>query len=138
MPAAKFFRTRIDTAPTRKLKYDRGTVFQLVNAGTGARNVDVHLNHINVDSGPGEIHFHRYAENVYIVLEGELEVVVEGERHLLGPNEAAWIPPGVVHTAGNAGTKGVAKVIEIYAPASAEPDFHALAEWPAPMKPLAG
>lgn len=123
----KAFFTKIGEAPSRGLKFERGRSVMLVNEQTGATNVDVHINHINIDSGPGERHFHAKAENVYIVLEGCLEVVVEGERHLLYPDDVGFIPPGVRHTAGNAGTHGVCKVIEIYAPAG--PDFHVVEDW---------
>jgi mannose-6-phosphate isomerase-like protein (cupin superfamily) len=124
---AKAFFGKIGDAPTRSLKFDRGIMTRLVDQANGASNVDVHINTINIDSGPGEMHFHRYAENVYIVLEGLMEVVVEGERHLVGPDQVGFIPPGVVHTAGNAGTHGVCKVIEIYAPAGE--DFHVVDKW---------
>lgn len=130
----KFFLTSIDKAPTRPLALGRGTSIRMVNSTTGARNADVHINLINLDSGPGEVHFHRYSENVYVVLEGEVEVVIEGERHILKPNDVGWIAPGVIHTAGNAGTKGVARVIEIYAPAPTFDDFFALDDWPPEMK----
>jgi mannose-6-phosphate isomerase-like protein (cupin superfamily) len=127
--SGKPFFGNISDAPKRSLKFERGTATRLVDQTTGASNVDVHINHINVDSGPGEMHYHRYAENVYVVLEGMMEVVVEGERHLLGPNQVGFIPPGLVHTAGNAGTHGVCKVIEVYAPAGQ--DFHAVDKWSA-------
>ena len=39
----------------------RGRSTQLVNEETGARNVDVHVNHINDDAGPGELHSHAQA-----------------------------------------------------------------------------
>jgi len=128
MDRPKFFKARIDDAPTRKMNLGRGTSIKLVNGETGAGNVDVHINLLNEDSGPGEIHYHAHAENVYVVLEGTLEVVIEGERHLLGPGEVGWIAPGVVHTAGNAGLGGVTRILEIYAPAGE--DFHALPDWP--------
>lgn len=115
--AAKPFFIKIDEAPTGKLKFDRGWTQRLINENMGARLVDVHINHINDASGPGELHFHAKTENVYIVLEGVLEVVVEGERHLLEPGWVGYIPPGAHHTAGSVGGKGVTKVIEIYAPA---------------------
>ena len=128
MDRPKFFKIRIDDAPTRKMNLGRGTSIKLVSGETGGRNLDVHINLLNEDSGPGEIHYHAHAENVYVVLEGTLEVVIEGERHLLGPGEVGWIAPGVVHTAGNAGLGGVTRILEIYAPAGE--DFHALADWP--------
>jgi mannose-6-phosphate isomerase-like protein (cupin superfamily) len=128
MDRPKFFKVRIDDAPTRKLNLDRGTSIKLVGGETGAAKVDVHINLLNEDSGPGEIHYHAHAENVYVVLEGTLEVVIEGEQHLLGPGEVGWIAPGVVHTAGNAGLGGITRILEIYAPAGA--DFHALPDWP--------
>jgi mannose-6-phosphate isomerase-like protein (cupin superfamily) len=123
----KAFFTTIADAPSRGLNLNRGTSVMLVNERTGATNVDVHLNHINVDSGPGERHFHARAENVYVVLEGCLEVVVEGERHLLYKDDVGFIPPGIVHTAGNAGSHGICRVIEVYAPAG--PDFHVVEGW---------
>ncbi|MCG8505524.1 MAG: cupin domain-containing protein [Sphingomonadales bacterium] len=122
----KPFFIKIDDAPTGKLKFDRGWTRRLVNENTGAKNVDVHINHINDDSGPGELHYHARTENVYIVLEGVLEVVVEGERHLLEPGWVGYIPPGAHHTAGSVGGRGVTKVIEIYAPAGH--DFHVVEE----------
>ena len=128
MDRPKFFKIRIDDAPTRKMNLGRGTSIKLVSGETGGRNLDVHINLLNEDSGPGEIHYHAHAENVYVVLEGTLEVVIEGERHLLGPGEVGWIAPGVVHTAGNAGLGGITRILEIYAPAGE--DFHALPDWP--------
>ena len=122
----KPFFVRIDDAPVGKLKHDRGFSQRLINESTGARLVDVHINHINDDSGPGELHYHAHTENVYVVLEGTLEVVVEGERHLLEPGWVGYIPPGAHHTAGSVGGKGVTKVIEIYAPAGK--DFQVVEE----------
>ena len=112
----------INTAPTRQMKLGRGTGIKLINEEIGSPKVDVHLNMINDDSGPGEIHFHEHADNVYIVLEGVLEVVVEGDRHLLEKDDVGFIPAGMVHTAGSAGGHGTTRVLEIYAPAGF--DFH--------------
>ena len=118
-PAATIL--NIADARTKAMRFDRGTMVELVGEAEGARNVDVHINVLNVDSGPGPYHFHEHAENVYIVLEGTLGVVVEGERHLLQRDDVAFIPPGVRHSAGNAGDVP-ARVIEIYAPVGS--DFH--------------
>jgi mannose-6-phosphate isomerase-like protein (cupin superfamily) len=125
MPAREPIVFNLSDAPTRPMRYDRGTQIRLFGEETGARNIDVHINVINVDSGPGPYHFHEHAENVYIVLEGEIEAIVEGERHVLRKDDVAFIPPGLRHSAGNAGTVP-ARAIEIYAPVGT--DFHIVSE----------
>ena len=122
MADKKPFFININTAPMCDMKLGRGTGIKLVNPEIGSQNLDVHINVINDDSGPGEVHFHRHADNVYIVLEGVLEVVVEGERRLLKKDDVGFIPAGLVHTAGSAGGHGPTRIIEIYAPAGY--DFH--------------
>ena len=111
----------LNKASTRGMRWDRGTQHLLFAEHNGARNVDVHINVINIDSGPGPYHYHAKAENVYIVLEGTVEACVEGKRYYLHKDDVAFIPPGVKHYAGNGGDIP-AKVIEIYAPAGV--DFH--------------
>jgi mannose-6-phosphate isomerase-like protein (cupin superfamily) len=41
----------------------------------------------------GRIHRHREQEEVYLVLDGTLTLVVEGEEHELGAGELARVPP---------------------------------------------
>ena len=131
MADRKPFFTSIGAAPRRPMKLGRGTGIKLVNEETGSPGLDLHLNVINDDSGPGEVHFHRRADNVYIVLEGVLEVVVEGERHLLEKDDVGFIPAGLVHTAGSAGGHGPTRVLEIYAPAGY--DFHEVESFENPV-----
>ena len=134
MEKTKFHRVRIDDAPTVPLPMGRGTVFRLVDPEIGAANADIHVNVIEPGAGRGEIHFHRMAENTYIVLEGQLEVCLEGgHRYVLEAGEAGFIPPGLVHTATNARTDIRCKIIEIYAPAG--PDFHEVDGWPGGIVP---
>ena len=132
MADRKPFFTNINTAPTRQMKLGRGTGIKLINEEIGSPKVDVHLNMINDDSGPGEIHFHEHADNVYIVLDGVLEVVVEGERHLLEKDDVGFSPAGLVHTAGSAGGHGTTRVLEIYAPAGF--DFHIVESFENPVE----
>ncbi len=47
------------------------------------------------NSGP-PVHFHPWKE-VYVVLEGELEVTVEGESQIIGPGALAHVPAGNQH-----------------------------------------
>ena len=112
---------RIEDAPVKIMRRDRGKTLRRVNEEDGAKNVDVHINLINVDSGPGVTHYHAKAENIYIVLEGTVEATIEGKKVRLGPGEVAFIPPGVRHAARNGGGT-VARVLEIYAPAGQ--DYH--------------
>lgn len=102
-------------APTRPMRFDRGTQIRLFGEETGAVNVDVHINVLNADSGSGPYHYHEHAENVYIVLEGSVEVVCEGKRYVLNKDDVGFIPPGLKHSAGATGG-APAKALEIYAP----------------------
>jgi mannose-6-phosphate isomerase-like protein (cupin superfamily) len=111
----------LSEAPTQPMRYDRGTQIRLFGEQTGTVNVDVHINVINADSGSGPYHYHERAENVYIVLEGQIEAIVEGKRYILGKDDVAFIPPGLKHSAGATGG-APARAIEIYAPAGT--DFH--------------
>jgi quercetin dioxygenase-like cupin family protein len=107
----------LNDAPTRAMQLGRGTQIRLFNEDTGAHTLDVHINVINVDSGPGPYHFHKQAENIYIVLEGKAEVCVEGKRFYLERDDVGFVPPGLRHYAGTAPDSPVpARVLEIYAP----------------------
>lgn len=110
-------------APSQAMRFDRGTQFRLFGPQNGAANADIHINVLNLDSGRGPYHFHERAENFYIVLDGKLEVIVEGVSHVLQKDDVAFIPAGLRHCAGTAADSSVpARVIEIYAPAG--PDFN--------------
>jgi uncharacterized cupin superfamily protein len=51
----------------------------------------------------GRIHSHERQEEVYLVLEGELTLVVEGVEHTLVPDSAARVGPGIRRQLVNAG-----------------------------------
>lgn len=112
---------RIENAESTAMRWDRGHTHHLVGPGDGAEKIDLHINVINIDSGVGPYHYHERAENVYVVLDGIAQAIVEGKRYLLAKDDVAFIPPGVHHAAGSAGF-GPVRVIEIYAPAGR--DFH--------------
>jgi mannose-6-phosphate isomerase-like protein (cupin superfamily) len=42
-------------------------------------------------------HFHRQSEEIYVVLEGEGELEIDGEIRHVGSGDAALIPPGAWH-----------------------------------------
>lgn len=115
-------------APRRMLRLDRGTSAELVNAQVGASALDVHVNHLRPGTGPGPYHLHSHSENVYYLLSGRLLVRLDGFDHVLEPGDAAFIPPGVPHSATNA-DEDEAVLLEVYAPPPA--DFVEVAD-PAP------
>jgi len=126
MGTAPPFFTSLGSAPRRALRGDRGESIRLVDDEQGgACNVDLHVNHLAPESGPGPRHYHRRAENVYMVLSGVIEVEVDGEISTLEPDDVLFIPPGVIHSTSNPGPE-TATFVEIYAPAGH--DFHIVDE----------
>jgi quercetin dioxygenase-like cupin family protein len=51
------------------------------------------------DIQQSEAHFHRVTVETYTVVQGDLEVSLNGEQHILHPGDVIKIPPGVVHSA---------------------------------------
>ena len=66
--------------------------------------------------GPG-LHEHEVEVDSFYVLEGELEVSVEDERHIAGPGTLAAIPPGVRHTFAHPG-EGTVRFLNLHTPDS--------------------
>jgi quercetin dioxygenase-like cupin family protein len=52
-------------------------------------------------SGPADVgpppHCHPW-EEVYVVLDGKLEVIIDGESHVIPPGGVAHVPAGVTHS----------------------------------------
>ena len=49
---------------------------------------------------PGQVtqrHYHARSEELYVLLDGEGELEVDGERARVGPGDAILIPPGAWH-----------------------------------------
>ncbi len=114
--------THLNEGPRKRLRGDRGESIRLVDQDLGpAQNVDVHLNTLEPGSGEGPLHYHERAENVYIVLAGEIEVRIGDSEYRLGPDDVLWIPPGLIHATSNPGSVP-ARFLEVYAPAGS--DFH--------------
>ncbi len=119
--------TSVSGAEQTVMRLERGITKHLVGPANGARQVDMHINVLNRDSGMGPYHFHQHAENVYLVLEGAVSVVIDGITHQLAKDDVAFIPPGVPHAAGSSGGNP-AVLLEIYAPAGR--DFHIVSDQP--------
>jgi quercetin dioxygenase-like cupin family protein len=80
------------------------------------RAATVHLVEIKQET---ETHYHKRTTEVYVVLEGEGYVEVDGERVPVKPLTAVWIPPGCRHRA-----VGQLKILNLPVP-----PFDASDEW---------
>src|SRR5271167_2949549 len=58
----------------------------------------------------GRIHAHARQEEVYLVLEGELTLLIEGVEHVLGPDELVRVAAPVRRQLVNAGSRRVVMV----------------------------
>ena len=123
MSKAAFF--HIDEAPRKEMRYNRGTMIELINDKLGATQLDLHINVLRPGSAPGPYHYHERAENIYIILSGVARIVIEDEEHFVGPEQVVFIPPGLKHSTSCWGHMPL-KLIEIYAPLG--PDFHEVQE----------
>lgn len=54
-------------------------------------------NHSDESWTDPQTHMHRESDECFIVLQGGLEIEVEGERHTNGPREFCCFPAGVYH-----------------------------------------
>ena len=74
----------------------------------------LHLVHIKADA---QAHYHKRMTEIYLVLEGEGEIELDGERHPVKPMTAIYIKPGCRHRA-----IGELKIINTPIPAFDEQD----------------
>jgi len=107
--------TFIHAAETKRDALDWGRLGWISNpAGTGAAQLAI----VEGTLFPGKGHdFHKHPkqEEVLVVLAGTIEQWIGEEKRLLGPGDAAFMPPGTVHASFNIG-KDEAKVLAIFGP----------------------
>ena len=58
---------------------------------------------------------HEHGDQALLIVDGEAEVVLEGEVTRLGPNGLAYVPAGVRHNVVNAGA-GDLRIVTLYSP----------------------
>jgi mannose-6-phosphate isomerase-like protein (cupin superfamily) len=87
---------RIEDVAMKIMPPNRGKTLRLVDAADGAKNVDVHINLLNARSGTGPTHYQAKAENIYVVLEGFLDVIIEGKEYRLNPGEMELRTPPAI------------------------------------------
>ncbi len=85
-----------------RLDRDSGERFQTLRRELGVSSFGI--NAIVLAPGQrGRIHSHDRQEEVYLVIEGELTLIVEGDPAVLGADELARVEPGVRRQLVNAG-----------------------------------
>jgi uncharacterized cupin superfamily protein len=88
------------------LERDTSERFQRLRAELGVSSFGLNL--IALEPGQrGRIHAHERQEEVYLVLEGELTLVLDGEERLLGPDQLARVAADVRRQLVNAGSARV-------------------------------
>ncbi len=93
-----FSRTRIDPAA--------GERFTSLRRALGITSFGI--NQMVLTPGQqGRIHRHEHQEEVYVVLEGELTLLVDAEEHVLRPGELARVGPEVRRQLVNKGAERV-------------------------------
>jgi uncharacterized cupin superfamily protein len=77
-----------------QIDLDSSERFQRLRAELGVTTFGLNL--ILLQPGQaGRIHRHEHQEEVYLVLDGELSLYVEGEEHVLGQGALARVAPNV-------------------------------------------
>jgi uncharacterized cupin superfamily protein len=77
-----------------QIDFDSGERFQALRRELGVSTFGLNL--LLLQPGQrGRIHRHEHQEEVYLVLDGELSLYVEGEEHVLGQGALARVAPNV-------------------------------------------
>ena len=106
------------------LRDARGLRILLSGASTGGRLAIVDCELAAGAVGP-PLHRHPGSGETFQVVTGQLLVHLDGDLHVLGPDEVLHVPRGVAHTFATAPQQG-AKFVAIHSPAGFE-EFHAAA-----------
>jgi mannose-6-phosphate isomerase-like protein (cupin superfamily) len=107
--------TNLEAAPLRNLNPEsRGTHRLLMQGAEDVSTIDIIRFDIRTQK-QGVYHLHEHTDNVMLVLNGTLEMIVDGQRYVLHENDMIFIPRGVAHSSAS-GWEGSVQGIEIYAP----------------------
>ncbi len=115
-PSAQIVRAAVVT-PT-PLSRDRGRQWQLFGPEDGS-SLDFHRIELAPGSVPGYYHAHTASENIYLLLEGTIDIRHPDGTTRLRAGDAVRFPPGVPHSARCVGDVA-AVILELYFPAPAD------------------
>lgn len=92
-PARRFALAQLDTLPGVDCPCGRA---RRAFADLPGAPASIHLTDIHADA---RVHYHRRMTEIYVVLAGEGEIELDGQRFPLRPLTAVLIPPGCRHRA---------------------------------------
>jgi quercetin dioxygenase-like cupin family protein len=130
VPTSHFDASQIPPEDQRPAGLAKGVFLKwLIDEPFGA----VHHRLVFIEYQPGAAiapHDHTF-EEAYFITGGEVEAVVDGERHLVGPGDVVWTAVGCVHSFKNIGS-GPVRWLETFSPQPPKENvFRFLAEWDA-------
>ena len=85
---------------------------------TGADNDLLSVHRVAID-GKAQVHYHKELTEYYVILEGSGEIILDGERLPVGPDDVIMIPPGTHHA-----LDGEFEIINIVCPPFDPADEH--------------
>lgn len=88
-------RSRDDATPFTTA--DGSTIRVLLDAETAAARNQSLAEAVLEPGQATQRHYHAASEEIYVLLEGEGELEVDGDRRRVGPGDAVLIPPGARH-----------------------------------------
>ena len=130
VPTSHFDASQIPPEDQRPAGLARGVFLKwLIDEAFGA----IHHRLVFIEYQPGAAigpHDHTF-EEAYFIVSGQVEAVVDGERHLVGPGDVVWTAVGCVHSFKNIGT-GPVRWLETFSPQPPKENvFRFRAEWDA-------
>lgn len=107
---------RLDLSPI-------GAIFHVLRTGEDTNGAALEMEWELAPLASGTpVHVHPGATESYDVIEGQLEVMIDGTWRTLSVGESASVPPGVAHTFRNP-TRSVSRVRNVHAPAMRFADY---------------
>jgi transcriptional regulator with XRE-family HTH domain len=79
--------------------------FRQVGRDLGGRAVQILHEHYAPGADTGKVALHHEGEEGGVVIRGQLELTVDGERHVLGPGDAYYFKSSLPHRFRNIGTE---------------------------------
>lgn len=130
VPTSHFDASQIPPEDQRPAGLAKGVFLKwLIDEPFGA----VHHRLVFIEYQPGAAiapHDHTF-EEAYFIVSGEVEAVVDGERHVVGPGDVVWTAVGCVHSFTNIGG-GPVRWLETFSPQPPKENvFRFRAEWDA-------